>query len=554
MNNNPLVSVIIPCYNKSKYISDAIESVLNQTYSHIECIVIDDGSTDNSGEIVKKFEQSDNRVRYFYKENGGVSSTRNFGVLKARGEWIQFLDGDDWLSTDKIKRQLEYAGADLCKDDIVFHCDYSIVKQNDAGLAKTEEKFLFDRYNNEQLIKMIVGRKFGLETPTPIHVNNTLIRRNIFGKHLFDESVYYEDLIFFYDLLINNVHFIHTPIIGMYYRSNRDGISKVSDYNRIGYLQLLERVYNTNKDYLQYSSSIDVILEYFVRQNNAEMYDRALQLVRHSDVPVYSSTGKNIRKKILILDTLKSLKPFIKYRKKISIKYPVARIKFSIMKRIKSLLDRVICMIGVRIQNLEHRIATRTLPKFANNPRNLTIRLPRRIEGPQHMYLGDDIAIGPGSLLKTVAQYPSNSKVAEERGIPVQEFNPELIIGDRVTATGSLQVSTLNKIIIEDDVMFASNIFICDGLHGYENADIPYKYQPMYKIAPIIIGRGCWIGQNVVILPGVTIGEMSIIGANSVVTGSIPARCIAIGAPAKIIKMWDEHQHTWKSVEIDETN
>ena len=104
-------------------------------------------------------------------------------------------------------------------------------------------------------------------------------------------------------------------------------------------------------------------------------------------------------------------------------------------------------------------------------------------------------------------------------------------------------------ITIEDDVMFASNINISDGLHGYETAEEPYKFQPMGHIAPVTIKRGCWIGQNVVVMPGVTIGELSIIGANSVVTRSIPARSIAVGAPTKVIKQWDEGTQRWVACE-----
>ena len=86
-------------------------------------------------------------------------------------------------------------------------------------------------------------------------------------------------------------------------------------------------------------------------------------------------------------------------------------------------------------------------------------------------------------------------------------------------------------------------------MHGFETANEPYKYQKMWKIAPVLVKRGCWIGQNVVIMPGVTVGELSIIGANSVVTKSIPARCIAIGAPARVVKTWDEPTQAWIAVE-----
>ena len=101
--------------------------------------------------------------------------------------------------------------------------------------------------------------------------------------------------------------------------------------------------------------------------------------------------------------------------------------------------------------------------------------------------------------------------------------------------------------MIEDDVLIASNVTILDHQHGYQNASEPYKYQPLGRIAPVLIRRGTWIGQNVVILSGVTIGELAIIGANSVVTRSIPDRCIAVGAPAKVTKRWDERTENWMS-------
>lgn len=126
-----------------------------------------------------------------------------------------------------------------------------------------------------------------------------------------------------------------------------------------------------------------------------------------------------------------------------------------------------------------------------------------------------------------------------------QTFEPKPTIGDWVTASSALQVFTLGEITIENDVMFASNIFICDSLHAYGNAEEPYKYQGMTPPEPIRIGEGRWVGQNVVILPGVTIGELSIVGANSVVTKDIPPRSIAMGAPARVTRRWSRETRGW---------
>lgn len=190
-----------------------------------------------------------------------------------------------------------------------------------------------------------------------------------------------------------------------------------------------------------------------------------------------------------------------------------------------------------------------TLPQFANNPRNLTIELPRTICVPERITIGDDVWLGPGSLLCPMVRFPSPPLWPRSQPMKFeQRFEPIIVIGNRVTATAGLTLGAHSRITIEDDVMLAANVHMTDGFHGFEHADEPYKYQPIFRIAPIVIKRGCWIGQNVVILPGVTIGELSIIGANSVVTDDIPARSIAVGSPARVIKSWDDSAGRWVPV------
>jgi acetyltransferase-like isoleucine patch superfamily enzyme len=213
------------------------------------------------------------------------------------------------------------------------------------------------------------------------------------------------------------------------------------------------------------------------------------------------------------------------------------------------LLRRLAFRLGVLIQHMDLAIADATLPQFANRPANLHIERPRTLVHPERISLGDDVWLGPGTLLMAITRYPSLSMQPPGGARSVQEFQPRIVIGHRVTSTAGLQIAALNEIIIEDEVMFASNINLTDGLHGYQTADEPYKYQPMFKIAPIHIQRGCWIGQNVVIQPGVTIGQQTIVGANSVVNRSLPARCIAVGSPARVIKRWDAGRQAWVSVD-----
>lgn len=103
MSINPKVSIIVPVYNVEQYLRRCIDSVLNQTFSDFELLLIDDGSKDNSVEICDEYAAKDSRIRVFHKENGGVSSARNLGLDNAKGEWIIFVDGDDSVAHDYIE-------------------------------------------------------------------------------------------------------------------------------------------------------------------------------------------------------------------------------------------------------------------------------------------------------------------------------------------------------------------------------------------------------------------------------------------------------------------
>lgn len=120
-----------------------------------------------------------------------------------------------------------------------------------------------------------------------------------------------------------------------------------------------------------------------------------------------------------------------------------------------------------------------------------------------------------------------------------QNFQPEILIGDNVNIETDCHISAINKIVIDDNVLIASFVYISDHAHGETNENpcntVPLE-RPLISKGPIHICKNVWIGEKVSILPGVTIGEGSIIGANSVVTKDIPAYSVAVGVPARVIK------------------
>ena len=99
-----LVSVIVPCYNGEKDIERCLNSIVNQTYKKIEVIVVDDGSKDNSKELIKEYVNNYPNVNYYYKKNGGLSSARNFGLKKATGDYIAFVDSDDYIDLKMLEK------------------------------------------------------------------------------------------------------------------------------------------------------------------------------------------------------------------------------------------------------------------------------------------------------------------------------------------------------------------------------------------------------------------------------------------------------------------
>lgn len=185
------------------------------------------------------------------------------------------------------------------------------------------------------------------------------------------------------------------------------------------------------------------------------------------------------------------------------------------------------------------------LPDFANSPVDLKVEQPFTVSNPEAIVIGDHVRLGPGCVFCAVKRYPGPLQRACAGERHQQVFDPTLRIGSGVIATGRLQIFVQSEVDIGAEVMFASNVFINDASHGYATAEMPYKDQPLSNILPIKIGMGSWIGQNVVILPGVNIGQLSIVGANSVVTHDVPARSIVAGSPARIIKSWDAFKQAW---------
>lgn len=156
------VSVIVAAYNVEQYIKKCMESICSQTLKDLQIIVVDDGSTDSSAQIIKSF--TDTRIKYLYKENGGVSDARNFGLRFVDGEYIAFIDGDDWIEPDMYKLMYENAKEN---DSDVVECSYYKDWENRSKIRTIEERdncvVKFSPYNPwNKLYKASVIKDSGL--------------------------------------------------------------------------------------------------------------------------------------------------------------------------------------------------------------------------------------------------------------------------------------------------------------------------------------------------------------------------------------------------------
>ncbi len=159
-------------------------------------------------------------------------------------------------------------------------------------------------------------------------------------------------------------------------------------------------------------------------------------------------------------------------------------------------------------------------PGFGAFGKNSRILLPTRLSGAEHMSVGDGVLIGAGSWL-----------IVPEQRAP----GPNIVIHDRVRMN-TTSVSAVSRVELEEGVAIARGCYISDHSHGFDDPQTPIRYQSITRVAPVLIRRGAWLGQNCVVMPGVTIGRGSVVGANSVVLHDVPDRTIVAGVPARVIR------------------
>ena len=283
MNNTPLISVIVPAYNVEKYIKTCLDSLINQTYSNFEIIVVNDGSTDQTEEILRSY-QSNPKFRIYSQENGGLSAARNQGLKLANGELVCFVDSDDSVKSDYLEKLV----APFIEDVDITVCGY-------------QEKFENSVINHVLKSQKITGRKATEDLLIKQQDFNVLAWNKLYRKSLFsDYKIEYpvrqihEDNLTTYKLFFHAQKIVYISDELYVYQRTHSEITKnrYSEEKTLKRLQVKEQMAIEAGQYLQHSklklaADVALLLSYFAfldhaisRQINKSYYDAYLMKTR----------------------------------------------------------------------------------------------------------------------------------------------------------------------------------------------------------------------------------------------------------------------------------
>ena len=217
---SPLISIIVPVYNVEKYIRRCVDSLINQTYRNLEIILVDDGSPDNSGAICDEYAKLDSRIKVIHKENGGVSSARNVGLDNASGEYIGFIDADDYIDL----QMYEVLCNNMVNNGVQISMGIYALENGKGEFIPHYRVSLTEVLDKAQTIaEMLKQVKYTCS------LCDKLFSSKLIGDIRFDETISHnEDLLFVYQLMKNSEKAVYTSKPMYYYCNNEQSASRVS--------------------------------------------------------------------------------------------------------------------------------------------------------------------------------------------------------------------------------------------------------------------------------------------------------------------------------------
>ena len=217
-NIHPLISVIVPIYNVEPYLKPCIDSIINQTYKNLEIILIDDGSTDNCPAICDEYAQNDNRITVIHKKNSGQSDARNIGIEKSTGDYIFFVDSDDYIELSAIGKLLNISLSN--NSDLVVADIFIVSFEQNVFFQQKNENHLVN-YNSQEAAKHYVDKPWG---PW-----NKLYKKQVHKNVFFPSGKIHEDEAIMFQIL-KNCNIITQTTEKLYYYRKRPNSTTSKNY------------------------------------------------------------------------------------------------------------------------------------------------------------------------------------------------------------------------------------------------------------------------------------------------------------------------------------
>lgn len=214
-----MISVIVPVYNMEQYLEQCLESIVKQTYSDLEILLINDGSNDKSGIICEQWAKQDRRIRVYHKENGGLSDARNMGLEYAKGEYLCFVDSDDYMEADMLEKlldALENNAAEIAVCNFVYeYLNGQECRHHESRISKN---------------MVMTGREFMILTQKEkgsfgVVVWNKLFQKEIFQNIRFPKGKFHEDEFVFHQIMYSRKKICCIPTVGYHYVQRRYSIT-----------------------------------------------------------------------------------------------------------------------------------------------------------------------------------------------------------------------------------------------------------------------------------------------------------------------------------------
>lgn len=290
----PLVSIIVPCYNVEKYIEKGLESIFNQTYTNWECIVINDGSTDNTGNEIKKWTKQDKRFTLISQKNKGLSGARNTGLKNVNGDCVYFFDPDDLLDTNCLKNLTSLYKPDI---DIVIGKSAEVYNQT-TTIINTLEHYepTNEVLNNINFIELSLKNPFNVVAWNKLYNSEFIFSNNL----TFKDGIVHEDELWFFEVMYIAKNIVFNSEVTYYYNiGNQSSITKNYSLNNLkSYLTVIENIY-TNYYTTEKNEQLKLISGTYILNFQITVVSAFFRFIKKNKNVTYKPEGVALIKKHL---------------------------------------------------------------------------------------------------------------------------------------------------------------------------------------------------------------------------------------------------------------